>query len=152
MEVMEKKEKDLEQKIDIVASTFAKKAGYHSVPWFKLTWIMLWVYTGLTILVMYYRPDFINMTVCIVAIYMMFNTDTITKTKFRFLVLGIVISLFYDLFWFIMVHSEYAEEKKTDGSGESGLRKFSLIMSYVSFLFRVKLSSPNNYSYRFLWQ
>jgi lipopolysaccharide export LptBFGC system permease protein LptF len=59
---------------------------------------------------MYSRPDFINMTVCIVALYMMFNTERISKTKFKMLVFGIIISLLYDIVWFIMAHSEYANE------------------------------------------
>ncbi len=115
----------------------AKRAGYDSVPWFQLTWWVLWVYTLLTVLVMFFRPDFINMTVCTVALYMMFNAEQISKTKFKLLVFGIIISLIYDLFWFFMAHSEYANEQKNDGSGESGIRKFSLIMSYISFIARV---------------
>lgn len=152
MEVMEKKEKEVEAKIDNVALTFAKKAGYNEVPWFKLTWWLLGLYTVLTIFVMFMRPDFLNMTICIVALYMMFNTDLITKNKFRVLVLGIVLSLVYDLFWFIMKHSEYSEEKKNDGSGESGVRKFSLFMSYASFILRVTHQFPIHKTYRFSWQ
>ena len=138
MEVVEKKEKEVETRIDNVALTFAKKAGYDEVPWFKLTWWLLGAYTILTVFVMFMRPDFLNLTICIVALYMMFNTELITKNKFRFLVLGIILSLLYDLFWFIMMHGEYSEEKKNDGSGEAGLRKFSLFMSYASFLLRVR--------------
>ncbi len=41
------------------------------MPWFTLTRYMLYIYTVLTILVMFYRPDFINLTVCIVALYML---------------------------------------------------------------------------------
>ena len=92
------------------------------MPWFKLTWVLLWLYTGLTILVMFLRPDFINLTICIVGLYMMFHTDRITKTKFRFLVLGIFISWFYDVAWFLMKHSEYALDNKKDGGGEAAIR------------------------------
>ena len=45
------------------------------MPWFRLTWVLLWIYTGLTILVLFKRSDFINLTVCTVALYMMFNTE-----------------------------------------------------------------------------
>lgn len=38
---------------------------------------------------------------------MMFNLDRVTKGKFRILVLGVFISLIYDLLWFYMKHSEY---------------------------------------------
>ena len=79
MEVVEKHEKNIEAKLDVVANTFAQRAGYSSVPWFMLTWYLLWLYTFLTILVMYLRPDFFNLTICVTAQYMMFNTDRITK-------------------------------------------------------------------------
>lgn len=48
--------------------------GYSDVPWFKLTWYILWIYTGLTMLIMLGRADFVNMTICTTALYMMFNT------------------------------------------------------------------------------
>jgi hypothetical protein len=79
MEVVEKQEKALEAKIDVVANTFAQKAGYEAVPWFMLTWYLLWLYTMLTVLVMFLRPDFFNLTICVTGLFMMFNTDRITK-------------------------------------------------------------------------
>jgi hypothetical protein len=53
---------------------------------------------------------------------MMFNTDRITKGKFRMLVLGIVVSMIYDIVWFSLKHSEYAAESKNDGGGEAKVR------------------------------
>jgi hypothetical protein len=79
MEAVEKREKELEARIDVVANNFAKRAGYDTVPWFMLTWYLLWLYTILTLLVMYLRPDFFNLTICVTALHMMFNTDRITK-------------------------------------------------------------------------
>ena len=111
--------------------------GYDTVPWFMLTWYLLWLYTTLTILVMFLRPDFLNLTICTTALYMMFNTERITKLRFRMLVVGIFISIFFDVAWFIMKHQEYAIETKNDGGGEASLRRFSLMMSYASFLLRV---------------
>lgn len=134
---MEVKEKEIEKKLDIVANTFAQRAGYSSVPWFMLTWYLLWLYTILTCLVMFLRPDFFNLTICVCALYMMFNTDRITKGRFRMLVLGIFITIIYDLIWFYLKHAEYTDEPKSDGGGEVRVRRFSLMMSYASFLLRV---------------
>ena len=86
---------------------------------------------------MFMRPDFFNLTICTTALYMMFNTDKITKLRFKVLVFGILITLIYDLIWFFMKHNEYSEEPKSDGSGEVNVRKFSLMMSYASFILRV---------------
>ena len=49
--------------------------------------------------------------------------------------LGVFISVLYDIVWFYLKHAEYASG--IDGSSEVGLRKFSLLMSYASFLLRV---------------
>ena len=74
LEALEEKEKKLEVKIDIVADKVAEKMGYRSLPWLKATWFLLWIYTVLTILVLIQRSDFINLTICVTALYMLFNT------------------------------------------------------------------------------
>lgn len=156
IEAVEVHEKKLEARIDQVANTFAKRVGYDTVPWFMLTWYLLWLYTTLTILVMYLRPDFLNLTICTTALYMMFNTERITKLRFRMLVVGIFVSIFYDIAWFVLKHQEYAIESKNDGGGEASLRRFSLMMSYASFLLRVRpnlINSiyNNHHSFSSLW-
>ena len=94
---------------------------------------------------MFLRPDFLNLTICLVGVYMMFNTERITKNKFRMLFFGVVLSIVYDLIWFNVKHQEYAPDESpksaagaSDGSTEADLRKFSLTMSYASFIFRVR--------------
>ena len=79
------------------------------------------------------RPDFLNLTVCVVGIYMMFNIDVITKTKFRLLVAGIFLSLVFDFIWLFLKHTEYSQTL----DGEAGVRQFSLSLSYISFILRV---------------
>ena len=74
MEGLFEKEKVMEEKLDAVATNMSKKFGYSSTPWLKLTWWLLIIYTVLTICVLFYRSDFINLTVCIIAIYMLLNT------------------------------------------------------------------------------
>ena len=125
------------------------------MPWFRITWIILWIYTILTIFVLFHRPDFINLTICVVALYMMFNTDKITRTTFRGLVYAIFFSLFYDLIWFMLKHGEYSDDLKSDGGVERRVRNFSLTMSYLSFIVRVLntlLLFIINNLYRYLWQ
>lgn len=41
---------------------------------------------------MFLRPDFLNLTVCICGVYIMFNIEIVSKGKFRALVLGVVLS------------------------------------------------------------
>ena len=122
-----------EKKIDEVAGDLAKRAGYDQVPWFMLTWWVLWIYTGLTMLVMFFKPDFLNITICCIGLNMMFNIDYITKLRFRMLVFGIFLSLLYDLFWFFYSDSYF----KNDGSVESSVRQFSMLMATLTFFFKV---------------
>ena len=100
--------------MDAVADVVAEKMGYHKLPWLRVTWILLWAYTCLTCLVMIYRSDFINLTVCVTALYMLFNTHTLTRTRFRVLVLGIFISIVVDIFWFIIKWREFSKDDKED--------------------------------------
>jgi len=147
LDAMEEKEHEFEEKLDAVANNLALKYGYDSVPWFALTWWVLWIYTILTLLVMFLRPDFLNLTICIIGLYMMFNTDRITKNKFRMLVFGVALSIVYDLVWFFMKHQEYAPDvgaTETTSGVEAGIKKFSLMMAYTSFFFRVRLNHYDN--------
>jgi hypothetical protein len=139
MNELEKSEKLIEEKVDVVINRFARRAGYDSVPWFSLTWGLLWLYTVLTCFVMMNRPDFFNLTICTVGLYMMFHTERITKLRFKLLVFAIFITLIYDLIWFILKHTEYSEEPKADASNEINVRRFSLMMSYASFILRVSV-------------
>lgn len=113
--------------------------GYSDVPWFKLTWYILWIYTGLTLLIMLGRADFVNMTICTTALYMMFNTQRITRDVFRVLVAAIILSLIYDLIWFFLKHGEFSSENKAEGGMEDNLRRFVLMLSYISFILRVRV-------------
>lgn len=138
MNEIEKQEKLIEEKVDVVINKFARRAGYESVPWFTLTWMLLWLYTILTLFVMMSRPDFFNLTICTVGLYMMFHTERISKLRFKMLVVGIFITLIYDVIWFAFKHTEYSEEPKADASNEINVRRFSLMMSYASFILRVR--------------
>jgi hypothetical protein len=56
-------EKKLAKKVELLAHGVAKKFGYETVPWYKLTWVVLIIYLSLTILSMFFRPDFVNVRV-----------------------------------------------------------------------------------------
>lgn len=87
--------------IDNFSNNIAHKLGFSYVPWFTLTKIVLGIYTIITCFVLFFRADFVNLTVCTSAIYMILNTEKIKRWTFRVLVLGIFLSLFYDLAWFM---------------------------------------------------
>lgn len=88
--------------IENISTNIARKLGFSYVPWFTLTKIVLGIYTIITCFVLFFRADFVNLTVCTSAIYMILNTEKIKRWTFRVLVLGIFLSLLYDLFWFMI--------------------------------------------------
>ena len=92
----------MERDFDNVATNIAVKLGFNHVPWFTLTKIVLGIQAILTCFVLFFRTDFVNLTVCTAAIYMINNTDQIRKYTFRVLVLGIFLSLGYDIVWFFL--------------------------------------------------
>jgi hypothetical protein len=136
-------EQQIIQSFDNISHNIAYKLGFNYVPWFTLTKIVLGIYSVLTCLVLFFRTDFLNLTVCTSAIYMILNTDRIKKWTFRTLVLGIFLSLGYDLFWFLMIQDFNSDQ--SDGGVEKSIKSFSLTVSYLSFFFRVILSFSNTY-------
>jgi hypothetical protein len=127
-------EMKLVKSFDNFSNNIAHKLGFSYVPWFTFTKIVLAIYTINTCFVCFYKPDFVNLTICTSAIYMLHNTDKIRRWTFRVLVLGILLSELYDLFWF-MVQDVNADI--SDGGIEKAVKNFSLIMSYFSFFFRL---------------
>jgi len=131
---MRAQEQQAVKTLDNISSNIAYKLGFNHVPWFTLTKVVLGIYTVLTCFVLFFRADFVNLTVCTSAIYMLHNTQRIKRWTFRTLVLGIFLSIIYDLAWFML--QEYTADP-SDGGVEKGVKSFSLTMSYISFFFRV---------------
>ena len=70
-------ESKLKDNFDAVTSRIAEAVGVQEIPWLKLTFRMAQIYGILTILVLFHRPDFINLTVCTVAFYMLLNLKNV---------------------------------------------------------------------------
>lgn len=118
-----------------MSDQIAARMGFHQVPWFRLTVLVLAVYALLTMLVCFYRTDFINLTIITWSFYVLVNTEEVKRTTFRYLVLGIVVSWVYDLMWLFL--QNWTDDFRYDGGAELGIRKFCLFFSYISFFFRI---------------
>lgn len=83
----------MEEKFNKLSSLVAKKAGIHGdIPWALATIISLFVYFLLTCFSLFYRADFLSLTVCAVGIYVCDNPANVSRTTFRKLVIAIVIT------------------------------------------------------------
>ena len=54
----------------------------------------------ITLLVHFYKADFVNLTCCCVAIYLLSFANVVEAKYFRYTVFGIILTLAYDFFWF----------------------------------------------------
>ena len=54
----------------------------------------------ITLLVHFYKADFVNLTCCAIAIYLLSFADAVKEKYFRWLVFAIILTLAYDLYWF----------------------------------------------------
>ena len=71
---------------------------------------------------------------------MLLDTDKIRKSTFRNLVLSLFASFVYDIFWLLVSTSAYnKDDTGGDGGVEKGIRSFSLTMTFISVLFRVRI-------------
>ena len=60
------------------------------------------IFTIITCLVHFYKADFVNLTVCTLAIHMLSNAKDVQPKQFRYLVAGTILSFVYDLLWLIL--------------------------------------------------
>uniref|UniRef100_A0A7S3FXC5 Uncharacterized protein n=1 Tax=Strombidium rassoulzadegani TaxID=1082188 RepID=A0A7S3FXC5_9SPIT len=107
---------------------------------FKMLKVVTGIYMGFTLLISISRPDFLNTSICFLAIYQLSNIDELRKHVFRLLVVGVAISFVYDFAWLNLLWTEYEEdlaESSELGKVEMGIKQFSLYLSFLSLIFRV---------------
>jgi len=90
----------------------------------------------LAMLSQYARKDQITITACALGFYFMEFPETLRRHRFRQLVAMFLVSLVYDLVWYFVVDDQIDDE----GGVEGNIKKFSRIMGYISFCFRIILS------------
>jgi|LauGreDrversion4_2_1035121.scaffolds.fasta_scaffold441874_2 hypothetical protein len=64
------------------------------------------------------------------------NTQNVKRWSFRILVLGIFLSLAYDLVWLLIFND--INNDVDDGGLERPVRIFSLLVAYMQLFFKVK--------------
>jgi hypothetical protein len=111
----------------------ARSMGLDSCPWYLLTVVVLWIYIILTIMACYYRADFLNATICVVSFYMVNEPHQVKKWTFRLLVVGILLSIIYDVLYFL---SRDTDPKRIQGADVSWMISFGYYVTIISFFFK----------------
>ena len=108
-------------------------AQYGSLEWMTATTWLLYIQLTLSSLACYYRADYLTLTAVSLIIFQLDNIDILTKKGFRIAVAIITISLLHDLLWLTL----FQQEDKIDGGIEKSMRRFSLYISWISFMVKV---------------
>ena len=124
------------QKFDGFAANLAGRAGFAQVPWALATQVSLFVYFLLTCFAMFYRADFVSLTVVATGIYVIDNPQNVTHKTFRGLVAAIACTWVYDLIYLFLL-KDSGKAAALDGGMESTVRGFSHLCLWISFFFRI---------------
>ena len=89
-----------EQEYSRQVDRWIERQGYRQIKWAKCTFWMTILFLLITLLVHFYKADFVNLTACTTAIYLLSFADVVREKYFRWLVFGIILTLLYDLYWF----------------------------------------------------
>lgn len=130
------RERLMARQFEILSDNFAKGLGLKATPWFK---IMQWfniIYMVLTLITLFLRTDFINLTVCVLIFYCISYINWVKRWHFRIVVGGLVISWLADVAWMILRTTSWWSRAAYDGDVELTLRRICVVVTYLSFLFR----------------
>ena len=105
------------------------------INWPRLCFILTGAYTVLNMLACMYRADFLNVTVCAIAIFLLTNANEIQRKTFRLLVAGTFLSFVYDIIWEFM-QSEAGDAASEAGTG-AGLRSFGHWVMTFMMVFKI---------------
>ena len=110
---------------EITTRTFGRK-----VKWGFATQFSVYLLCFFSILSMFARPDFVNLTVGTVTLYF-FYTNPAFSYNYRISAVGVFLCLVYDFVWFFEYIWKWVAG---EGTYEDGIRRFSLFISFINFL------------------
>ena len=120
---------------------FLESKGIKGIKWMRLTMIATFIHLVITMLVTFYKYDFLNCTGATIALLLLSDLEKVKPKFFRMLVAALIMSLIYDVFWFMNKWRAYSDEDDEDGGGlERSLKRFSWIMASISFLWKLIMS------------
>ena len=130
-----------EEAVNEKVEEFLQQRGFKDIKWMRLTMIATVIHLLITMMVTFYKYDFLNCTACTVALLLLTDLEKTKPKFFRLLVVALVMSLLYDIFWFWNKYRAYSDEDDEDGGGmERALKRFSWVMASISFLWKIIMS------------
>lgn len=125
----------IEEKVSSSIDVYLREKGFRQINWARLCFTVTIIYTVLNLFAGLYRADFVNITVCAVAIFLLTNPEMVDKTSFRCLVAGTFLSLVYDIVWRFM--QDFEAEESADCGMQGSVRLFSYWVLFVMMFFKI---------------
>lgn len=124
-----------EKKVGVAIDELVENMGFRHAPWYRLTVWLLVIYAFLTMMVMFVRPDLINLSICTAGIFFIFETHKVNRRTFRILVLCIFLNFFVDSGWLIFLGKRYWYGNRIS-EVETGIRRTSVVCTGLSLFLR----------------
>lgn len=105
------------------------------MPWALVTKIVLLIYLVLTCFSGFYRNDFMSLTAISLGIFAVECPSFFRRWIFRLLVAFIFLTFVFDIVHLIFLHDS-REDDEADSGIAIGVRRFSYLFAWLSFLFR----------------
>ena len=115
---------------------FITKKGFKVPKWSRATFVLTIIFLVITLFIHFYKADFVNLTVCTVAIYLLSNAKDAQPKHFRYLVAGTALSFVYDLLWMILRGQGMMSDDE-EGNVEASIRSFSFTMVWIGLVCKV---------------
>ena len=118
---------------------FIVKKGFKVPKWARATFIMTAIFLIITLMIHFYKADFVNLTVCTVAIHLLSNAKDAQPKHFRYLVAGTILSFVYDVLWMILRGYDMSGGDNDEESGgvEAKIKRFSFFMVWIGLVCKV---------------
>jgi hypothetical protein len=125
----------IEEKMSSSIDVYLRNKGFRQINWARLCFTVTVINTVLNLFAGLYRADFLNITVCAVAIFLLTNPEMVDKTSFRLLVAGTFLSLVYDIVWRCM--QDFDAEELADCGLQQSVHIFSYWVLWVMMLIKI---------------
>lgn len=131
----------LDSKFEKMASDQFQEDDYY-LCLMKALIIVLSIHIIFAVLQCLKRPDFLDISIGVMAILTMYNPRFQKRRYFRFFAAGLALSFVYDLFWLIAnwYVYQYGLEEENHRKTETNVTKFVLFISFFSMLLRIPLT------------
>jgi hypothetical protein len=130
-------EREFSTKLNGIANPLMSLIGYKEAPWFGCLKILIYIYTILTLLINIMRPDFHNLSICVLSLFFLTMPVFIRRWSFRVITFMIVFTIFYDSLWLILNMMPWWRSEPYDGDSEKTLRQFAIVITFMSMFFRI---------------